>query len=221
MRAYYNLIEGLWRLGEYPGALRYLEAAEDFGRDRDFRVYGYMFAARRGRLALMRGRWAEAEAWLGAGDPYERAVELAGSGQVEPALEELTALDGLGAKPAAAIVRSRGAPAGGITPDRGPPRLSRPAKARRAHRARRRGLGRRRGKRPRVNPRPAAREVVTEGGPRSVRETLFMPNGPWCHSPHTAPTRTWDRSPGSEGHPPGHRSGRTAITSRHIMTSVS
>jgi hypothetical protein len=24
MRAYYNLIEGLWRLGEYPGALRYL-----------------------------------------------------------------------------------------------------------------------------------------------------------------------------------------------------
>ena len=47
MRAYYNLIEGLWRLGEYREALGYLEQAENFGRDRDFRVYGYMFAARR------------------------------------------------------------------------------------------------------------------------------------------------------------------------------
>ncbi len=64
MRAYYNLIEGLWRLGAYREALGYLEQAENFGRDRDFRVYGYMFAARRCRLALMRGRWAEAEAGL-------------------------------------------------------------------------------------------------------------------------------------------------------------
>ena len=64
MRAYYNLIEGLWRLGEYREALGYLEQAEDFGRDRDFRVYGYMFAARRARLALMRGQWARAEAGL-------------------------------------------------------------------------------------------------------------------------------------------------------------
>ena len=46
-------------------------------------------------------------AWLGAGDPYERAVELAESGQVEPTLEALTVLDGLGAKPAVAIVRRR------------------------------------------------------------------------------------------------------------------
>ena len=51
MRAYYNLIEGLWRLGEYREALGYLEQAESFGRDRDFRVHGYMFAARRARLA--------------------------------------------------------------------------------------------------------------------------------------------------------------------------
>ena len=240
MRAYYNLIEGLWRLGEYREALGYLEQAENYARDRDFRVYGYMFTARRCRLALMRGRWAQAEAglrellegqddpgmigretvpilarvlvrqgsadatewlalaarhatganvlewlvptglahiehawltgdhalagpypellldrtdrpgalvwrgellvylrrlgypagpfpgcpepyasalrgdwrsaaeaWLSEGDPYERAIELAESGQVEPTVEALTALEGLGAKPAVAIVRRR------------------------------------------------------------------------------------------------------------------
>ena len=240
MRAYYNLIEGLWRLGQYGEALGYIEQAENFGRDRDFRAHGYMFAARRCRLALMRGRWAEAEAglralldgqddpgmlgresipilarvlvrrgsadaaewlghaasysaradvlewlvptglahiehawltgdqgragpypglllertdrpgmlvqrgelltylrrlgypaepfpgcpepyaaglrgdwrsaadgWLSAGDPYEHALELAGSGQVEPTLEALAILDGLGAAPAVALVRRR------------------------------------------------------------------------------------------------------------------
>jgi DNA-binding CsgD family transcriptional regulator/tetratricopeptide (TPR) repeat protein len=240
MRAYYNLIEGLWRLGEYRRALGYIEQAENFGRDRDFRVYGYMFAARRCRLALMRGRWAEAEAglrelldgqddpgmigretvpilarvlvrqgsadaaewlalaaghaaradvlewlvptglahiehawltgdhaqagpypelllertdrpgmhvqrgellvylrrlghpagpapgivdphasalrgdwrsaagaWLAEGNPYEHAIEMASSGEVEPTLEALTILEGLGAKPAVAIVRRR------------------------------------------------------------------------------------------------------------------
>jgi DNA-binding CsgD family transcriptional regulator/tetratricopeptide (TPR) repeat protein len=240
MRAYYNLIEGLWRLGKYREALGYIGQAENFGRDRDFRAHGYMFAARRCRLALMRGQWTEAEAglrelldghddpgmlgretipilarvlvrqgsadapewlalaaryaaradvlewlvptglahiehawltgdhgqagpypklllertdrpgtcvqrgellvylrrlgypaepfpgcpepyasalrgdwrpaadaWLSEGDPYERAVELAESGQVEPTLEALAVLDGLGATPAVAIVRSR------------------------------------------------------------------------------------------------------------------
>jgi DNA-binding CsgD family transcriptional regulator/tetratricopeptide (TPR) repeat protein len=240
MRAYYNLIEGLWRLGRYREAFGYIEQGEQFGRDRDFRVYGYMFAARRCRLALLRGQWAEAEAglrelldghgdpgmigretvpilarvlvrqgdadapdwlalatshaaradvlewlvptglahiehawltgdrgqagpypelllertdrpgmlvqrgellvylrrlghpvpsfpgcpepyasalsgdwrsaadaWLSEGDPYERAVELAESGQAEPTLEALAILDGLGAKPAVATVRSR------------------------------------------------------------------------------------------------------------------
>ncbi len=240
MRGYYNLIEGLWRLGEYREALGYIEQAENYGRDRDFRVYGYMFAARRCRLALMRGQWVEAEAglrelldgqddpgmigretvpvlarvlvrqgsadapewlalaarhatmadvlewlvptglahiehawltgdhgragpypgllvertdrpgmlvqrgellmylrrlgypaepfpgcpepyasalrgdwqsaadaWLSKDDPYEGAVELAESGQVEPTLEALAILDGLGAKPAVAIVRRR------------------------------------------------------------------------------------------------------------------
>jgi len=240
MRAYYNLIEGLWRLGEYREALGYLGQGEHFSRDTDFRVYGYMFAARRCRLALMRGRWAEAEAglrellegqddpgmigretvpilarvlvrlgradarewlalaarhatganvlewlvpaglahiehawltgdhgaagpypelllertdrpgtlvwrgellvylrrlgyparpfpgcpepyasalrgdwraaaegWLSEGDQYEHAVELAESGQVEPTLRALTILDGLGARPAVAMVRRR------------------------------------------------------------------------------------------------------------------
>jgi tetratricopeptide (TPR) repeat protein len=64
MRAYYNLIEGLWRLGEYREALGYLEQAENYARDRDFRLHGYTFAARRARLALMRGRWAQAEVGL-------------------------------------------------------------------------------------------------------------------------------------------------------------
>jgi DNA-binding CsgD family transcriptional regulator len=233
-------VEGLWRLGEYREALGYIEQAENFARDSDFRVHGYMFAARRCRLALMRGRWAEAEAglrdlldgqddpgmigretipilarvlvrqgssdapdwlaraarhadqanvlewlvpaglahlehawltgdhaqaglypelllartnrpgmlvqrgellvylrrlgypvepfpgcpepyaaalrgdwrsaadaWLDQGNPYERAIELAGSGQVESTLEALTVLDGLGATPAVAIVRGR------------------------------------------------------------------------------------------------------------------
>ena len=66
MRAYYNLIEGLWRLGQYDEALGYIEQAENFGRNWDFRVHSYMFAARRCRLALMRGQWAEAEAGLRA-----------------------------------------------------------------------------------------------------------------------------------------------------------
>jgi len=58
--------------------------------------------------SALRGDWrSAADAWLSEGDPYEGAVELAESGQVEPTLKALTILDGLGAKPAAAIVRSR------------------------------------------------------------------------------------------------------------------
>jgi DNA-binding CsgD family transcriptional regulator len=40
-------------------------------------------------------------------DPYERALELAESGAVEPTLEALAVLEELGAEPAAAIVRRR------------------------------------------------------------------------------------------------------------------
>jgi DNA-binding CsgD family transcriptional regulator len=58
--------------------------------------------------AALRGDWrSAADAWLAAGDPYEHALELAGSGQVETALEALTILDGLGAAPAVALVRRR------------------------------------------------------------------------------------------------------------------
>jgi DNA-binding CsgD family transcriptional regulator len=58
--------------------------------------------------SALRGDWrSAAEAWRSAGDPYELAVELAGSGQVEPTLEAWTILDGLGARPAAAVVRGR------------------------------------------------------------------------------------------------------------------
>jgi len=58
--------------------------------------------------AALRGDWrSAADAWLDEGDPYEHALELAGSGQVEPALEALTILDGLGATPAVALVRGR------------------------------------------------------------------------------------------------------------------
>ncbi|HEX6520796.1 MAG TPA: helix-turn-helix transcriptional regulator [Streptosporangiaceae bacterium] len=54
------------------------------------------------------GDWrSAADAWLSEGDRYEHAVELAESGQVEPTLKAWTILDGLGARPAAAIVRSR------------------------------------------------------------------------------------------------------------------
>jgi len=58
--------------------------------------------------SALRGDWrAAAEAWLSAGAPYEQAVELAESGQVEPTLQALTILDGLGARPTAAMVRRR------------------------------------------------------------------------------------------------------------------
>jgi DNA-binding NarL/FixJ family response regulator len=55
-----------------------------------------------------RGDWRPAaDAWLSEGDPYEHAVQFAESGQVEPTLKALAVLDGLGAEPAAAIVRRR------------------------------------------------------------------------------------------------------------------
>ena len=57
--------------------------------------------------AGLRGDWqAAASGWEAAGDPYERALELATSGEPEPVLEGLRILDGLGAA-AAAPVRAR------------------------------------------------------------------------------------------------------------------
>jgi DNA-binding CsgD family transcriptional regulator/tetratricopeptide (TPR) repeat protein len=50
---------------------------------------------------------AAADAWLRIGEPYEAALELAMSGEVEPTLEALDVLDRLGAAPAARLVRRR------------------------------------------------------------------------------------------------------------------
>jgi DNA-binding CsgD family transcriptional regulator/tetratricopeptide (TPR) repeat protein len=58
--------------------------------------------------AGIRGDWrAAADAWQRIGDPYERALEMADSGQVEPTVEALLVLDRLQARPAAAMVRRR------------------------------------------------------------------------------------------------------------------
>ena len=43
MRAYYNLAEGLWRLGRYDEALGFIAEGEAYGADRDFQVHAYMF----------------------------------------------------------------------------------------------------------------------------------------------------------------------------------
>lgn len=58
--------------------------------------------------AGLRGDWrAAAAAWERIGAPYERALELTGSGEPGPILEGLAVLDALGARPAAALVRAR------------------------------------------------------------------------------------------------------------------
>ena len=46
MRGYYNLVEGMWRLGDYAKVGQYLDAATDYSRDRDFPVHHYMIEAR-------------------------------------------------------------------------------------------------------------------------------------------------------------------------------
>jgi DNA-binding CsgD family transcriptional regulator/tetratricopeptide (TPR) repeat protein len=58
--------------------------------------------------AGLRGEWrAAADEWERIGDPYERALEMAESGEVEPTVEALLTLDGLEARPAARIARQR------------------------------------------------------------------------------------------------------------------
>ena len=58
--------------------------------------------------ADLRGDWrAAAAAWERVGDPYERAVQLLDSGEIEPMLEALAVFDGLGAEPAALLARRR------------------------------------------------------------------------------------------------------------------
>jgi DNA-binding CsgD family transcriptional regulator/tetratricopeptide (TPR) repeat protein len=70
--------------------------------------------------AGLRGDWQKAAGgWEEAGDPYERALELVGSGERDASLEGLRILDGLGAAGAAAPVRRRLRAAGEPVP-RGP-----------------------------------------------------------------------------------------------------
>ena len=58
--------------------------------------------------AAIRGDWqAAVDAWRADQRPYELAVELASSGEVEPTLEALHILDQLGAAPAARLTRQR------------------------------------------------------------------------------------------------------------------
>ena len=64
MRGLHNLVEGLWWLGRYAEASGYLEQAADYGRDRDFQLFGYMLDARRYALLAAGGAWSEAEAGL-------------------------------------------------------------------------------------------------------------------------------------------------------------
>jgi DNA-binding CsgD family transcriptional regulator/tetratricopeptide (TPR) repeat protein len=64
MRAYYNLVEGCWRLGHVDEALDYVDQAEAYERDRELHVYTYMIEARRLRGLALHGRWQEAIAGL-------------------------------------------------------------------------------------------------------------------------------------------------------------
>jgi DNA-binding CsgD family transcriptional regulator/tetratricopeptide (TPR) repeat protein len=71
--------------------------------------------------AGLRGDWrAAAAGWAAVGDPYERALELAASGEVAPTLEALGVIDGLRAPAAAARVRGRLAALGVQRLPRGP-----------------------------------------------------------------------------------------------------
>jgi len=73
--------------------------------------------------AGMRGDWrAAADAWERIGDPYERALELADSGEPAPMLDALGVLEGIGASAAARVVR-RGLRDLGVT------RIPRPRRA--------------------------------------------------------------------------------------------
>ena len=61
-----------------------------------------------GFAAGIRGNWrAAAQEWERRGDPYERALELAESGESVPTLEALAIFERLGAAPASAMVRRR------------------------------------------------------------------------------------------------------------------
>jgi DNA-binding CsgD family transcriptional regulator/tetratricopeptide (TPR) repeat protein len=71
--------------------------------------------------AGLAGDWrGAAAAWAEIGDPYEEALELADSGEVDPTLTALRTLDDLGATAASALVRARLAALGVSRVPRGP-----------------------------------------------------------------------------------------------------
>jgi DNA-binding CsgD family transcriptional regulator len=71
--------------------------------------------------AGLRGDWrAAAAAWERVGDPYERALELAGSGEREPMLEALRVFDELGAEPVTRRLRRQLRASGSGSVPRGP-----------------------------------------------------------------------------------------------------
>jgi DNA-binding CsgD family transcriptional regulator len=71
--------------------------------------------------SAIRGDWrAAAEQWRAEQRPYELAVELYASGEVEPVLEALQIFDQLGAAPAARLTRQRLRDAGVRSLPRGP-----------------------------------------------------------------------------------------------------
>ena len=73
--------------------------------------------------AGLRGDWrAAAAGWEQVGDPYEQALELAESGEVEPTLEALRVLEDLGAHAAVRHVRRRLRDLGSRACPAGPPR---------------------------------------------------------------------------------------------------
>ena len=88
-------------------------AGPGVGRGAALRAPGGLAGRRRpGRpgpwAAGLRGDWrAAADGWARLGDPYERALELAESGEVGPTVEALHTLDDLGAAAAARHVRRR------------------------------------------------------------------------------------------------------------------
>ncbi len=116
-------LEEAWLTGRSEparsAAITLLERTEPRGRERD-RGELLRWLGRLGHpvepfpdcpdefAAGLRGDWrAAAAAWERIGDPYERALELAESGEVAPMLEALAVFDGLGARPAAAWTRRR------------------------------------------------------------------------------------------------------------------
>lgn len=98
--------ELLLRRTDRPGAERARGELLRYVRRCGWSVPAFPGARPEHRLGL-EGDWrGAAAAWERVGDPYERALELAGSGQPGPTLDALELLDALGAVPAVAWVRA-------------------------------------------------------------------------------------------------------------------